>query len=102
MAENGLSERFERIENKLDALSESVDRRFEQVDKRFADIDKQFLEIRDHFVEQRQYTDLAYERLDKRMTQGFARLERKIDQLIDTRPRPTTPRRRARPSKRRR
>lgn len=100
MAENGLSERIERIENTLDT---------------------QFLEVRDHFVEQRQYTELAYDRLrkqmtegftrldgrvdglDERMTEGFTRLERKIDQLLGTRSRATTAtQRRARPSKRRR
>ena len=56
MAENGLSERVERIENKLDALSESVDQRFKEVDK-------QFLEVREHFVEQRKYIEFAYDKL---------------------------------------
>jgi hypothetical protein len=41
--------------------------------------------------------------LDNRMTDGFSRLERKFDQFIDTPSRPTSARRRpARPSKRRR
>ena len=96
MAENGLSERVDRIEQKLD---------------------KQFLEVREHFVEQRKYIEFAYDKLDKRMTAGFSRLDQrvdslsdalarvelKLDQLGDTRSRPTaaTPRR-ARPSKRRR
>ena len=41
--------------------------------------------------------------LDQRMTEGFSRLERKFDQVIDTQSRPTsTTSRRARPSKRRR
>jgi len=103
MAENGLPERVERVENKLDALAESVDKRFDRVDRRFADIDQQFLEVREHFVEQRQYIDFAYDKLDKRMTEGFSRLERKFDQFIDARSRPASvPQRRARPSKRRR
>ena len=96
MAENGLSERVDRIEQKLD---------------------KHFLEAREHFVEERKYIEFACERLDKRMSEGFtrldqrvdglraglARLEVKLDQLSETRSRPTsaTPRR-ARPSKRRR
>ncbi len=97
MAENGLSER---LEQKLD---------------------RQFTETQEHFVEQRQYIEFAYEKsdermtasfsrldqrvddLDKRMTEGFSRLERKFDQVIDARSRPASvPRRRARPSKRRR
>lgn len=113
MAENGLPERVERIEHKLDALSVSVDERFKGVDK-------QFLEVREHFVEQRQYIEFAYEKLDKRMTagfsrldqrvddldkrmtEGFSRLERKFDQVIDARAPASVPRPRARPSKRRR
>ena len=93
MAENGLSERVDRIEQKLD---------------------KQFSEVLEHFVEQRHYIEFAYDklgkrmtagfsRLDQRMTEGFSRLERKFDQVIDTQSRPTsTTSRRARPSKRRR
>jgi len=114
MAENGSSERVERIENKLDLLSESVDQRCKEVDK-------QFLEVREHFVGQRKYIEFAYDKLDKRMTEGFARLDQRIDgldqrttdgfsrlertfdQFIDTPSRPTSARRRrARPSKRRR
>ena len=112
MAENGLSERVERIEQKLD---------------------KQFTEVQEHFVEQRRYEqrryiEFAYDKLDQRidgldqrmtdgfarlderidgldnrMTDGFSRLERKFDQFIDTPSRATSAaRRRARPSKRRR
>ena len=111
MAENGLSERVDRIEQKLD---------------------KQFSEVLEHFVEQRHYIEFAYDKLGKRMTagfsrldqrvddvdkrlaagfplldqcltEGFSRLERKFDQVIDTQSRPTsTTSRRARPSKRRR
>ena len=100
MAENGSSERVERIEQKLD---------------------KQFTEVQEHFVEQRKSIEFAYDKLDKRMTDGFARLdqriegldrrmtdgfsslEQKFDQVIDTPSRATSAaRRRARPSKRRR
>ena len=114
MAESGLSERVERIDQKLD---------------------KQFTEVQEHFVEQRKYIEFACDKLDKRidgldkrmnegfarlgqridgldqridgldqrMTDGFSRLERKFDQFIDTPSRPTSARRRrARPSKRRR
>ena len=125
MAENGLSERVERIEQKLDT---------------------QFTEVQEHFVEQRRYIEFAYDKLDKRvdglgkrmtdgfvrldersdgldqrmtdgfarldqrsdglgqrMTDGFSRLERKFDQFIAAPSRPTSARRRpARPTKRRR
>jgi hypothetical protein len=124
MPENGLSERFDRIEKRVDALSadmtarfgkvderfEQVDKRFNQIDERFKEIDKQFdgvkkqfHEVQEHFVGQREYTELAYTQLDRRMTAGFSRLERKINQVIDAQSRPKAPiRRQSRPSKRRR
>jgi predicted nucleic acid-binding Zn-ribbon protein len=119
MPENGMSERADRIEKKLDALSASVDarfeqveKRFEQIDRRFNDVDRQFLEVRDHFVEQRQYIEFACDRLSKRidnseqkLTEGLSRVERKLDQFIESQSRPRssgTTSRRLRPSKRRR
>jgi len=117
MAENGLSERLERIEQKLDQqFSETQehfveqrkyiefvyerlakrmdgqDKRFEGVDKRFEGLDKRFEGL-----------DERLKGLDNRMIDGFSRLERKFDRVIDARSRPTgTTTRRARPSKRRR
>ncbi|HLG59065.1 MAG TPA: hypothetical protein VI485_27230 [Vicinamibacterales bacterium] len=89
-----LPERVGVLERKLDSLSASVDRRFDEVDKRFD-------EVTQHFVEQRQYTEFAFETLERRMVAGFERLEgrmvagfrthsdrlerieRKLDQFID-------------------
>jgi hypothetical protein len=107
MSESEPVSRIDRIEQKVDTLSASVD--------------KQFVEVREHFVEQREYIEFAYDRLDKRMTEGFARLDRriteseqrmtdglsrletKVDLLVGTRARPRAAvRRRARPPKRRR
>lgn len=86
---DAVPKRVDIIERKLDALSLSVDKRFEQVDKRFNEVDKRFDEVKLQFVEQRQYTEFAYERLEQRMSAGFKRLERKLDQVIDDRPRST-------------
>jgi hypothetical protein len=96
--QDSLPERVEVIERKLDALSSSVDRRFDEVDKRFD-------EVRDAIVEQRQYTEFAFDRLQREMAGGFdrlerritietGRLERKIDQVLDLQraPRRSTPR----------
>jgi hypothetical protein len=87
---DALPERVERIERKVDALSVSVDERFDQVerrfaevDKRFDDVDRRFQEVSEHFVEQRQYTEFAFERLERRMVDGFERLERKLDQFTE-------------------
>ena len=61
MAENGLSERVDRIEQSLD---------------------KHFIEVQEHFVEQRKYTELAYSRLAADMRTGFDGIDRKLDQFI--------------------
>ena len=107
MPETSSSERFDRVEKKLDDLSASVDARFASVDKRFDEMrqefQNEFRDVQEHFVEQRQYTEFAYGRLDRRMTEGFSRLERKLDQVIDAQSRPgTATQPRPRPSKRRR
>ena len=67
------------VEQKLDALSAPVDKRFDTVDEAF--------------VEQRRYTEFAFDRLQNEMKSGFARmdgrfdrLERKLDQFIESAP----------------
>jgi hypothetical protein len=46
------------------------------------------------FVEQREYTEFSYARLEAKMDSGFARVDRKLDHLIDAhRPRPKPKRR---------
>ena len=71
MVENEGLERVVRIEKKFDALSVSVGERFNNVDERFD-------EVRDHFVEQREYIEFAYDRLDRRISEGLARLEQRM------------------------
>jgi Trp operon repressor len=45
-------------------------------------------------VEQREYTEFSHARLEAKMDVGFARIDRKLDQLIDAqRPRPKPKRR---------
>jgi len=61
------------VEQKLDALSASVDKRFDAVDK-------QFETVTVAMVEQRQYTEFAFGRVETRLD----RIERKLDQFIDT------------------
>ena len=110
-----LPERVDVIDRKLDTLTASVDRRFDEltasVDGRFdevtASVDRRFDEVTAALVEQRQYTEFAFTRLEKRMLDGFAgvesrfdrtdnrleRLERKLDQALDGRRRSRRPRR---------
>jgi hypothetical protein len=73
MAENGLSERVERIENKLDARVDDLGKR----------------------------PRAGFSGLEQRMTERYVRLEYKLDQLSETRATSGT-RRNSRPSKRRR
>jgi tetrahydromethanopterin S-methyltransferase subunit G len=75
------------VEQKLDALSVSVDKRFDSVDQRFHAVDKRFDAVDKQFetvtvaiVEQRQYTEFAFGRVETRLD----RIERKLDQFIDT------------------
>jgi hypothetical protein len=74
--DEGIGEKLEAIDRKLDALSASVDLRFDEVTV--------------SLVEQREYTEFAFNRLRSEMTAGFAgvnanlgRLERKLDQVLD-------------------
>ena len=64
-AEHDVKARVGTLENKIDVLSASVDRRFDAVDAALAD--------------QRAYTDFAYERLETKMDAGLARIETKMD-----------------------
>jgi hypothetical protein len=85
----------------IDALSKSVDARFAQVDTRFAQvdarfaqvdarfeklesqIDRRFAAVDEAFVEQRKYTEFAFDTLRSEMIGGFARLDRKLDRVLD-------------------
>ena len=97
-------QRVDALETRLDHLSASVDRRFDTVDRRFDAVDAGFLE-------QRQYTEFAFEKLERTVnarfdqvdarfagvdtrlagvevevrvvSSGLGRVERKLDQLID-------------------
>ena len=113
---DALPERVEVIARKLDDLSASVDARFEQVDarfeqvdrrfeqvdlrfehvnQRFEQVDKRFDEVTAAIIEQREYTEFAFQRVERRMdglerstVAGFARLERKLDLILDGQQRP--------------
>lgn len=96
----------ETVGQKLDTLSASVDKRFDtltvSVDERFdtlsASVDERFDAVDVALIEQRQYTEFAFDRLAGEVRTGFEavngrldgvdgrfnRLERKLDQFIDT------------------
>ena len=78
-----LEERVQAVEAKMDQVPATIDQRFDAVDAAF--------------VEQRQFTEFAFEKLERSMnaqfaevraegrtvSSGLARLERKLDQFID-------------------
>jgi hypothetical protein len=85
-----MAERVDDVLERLVSVGSKVDLLASTAEERFA-------EVADAFVEQRRYTDFAYERLDASITKldvrmttfeaqmrsGFARMDRKLDQLID-------------------
>jgi ABC-type transporter Mla subunit MlaD len=85
--------RFEQVDarfEQVDARFDQVDRRLDQVDLRLGHVDRRLDQIGQQlqsfdlaFAEQRGYTDSACQQLVDRMDSGFARLERKIDQMLD-------------------
>jgi hypothetical protein len=92
----------ETVGQKLDTLSASVDKRFDTLTKRFdtltVSVDERFDAVDVALIEQRQYTEFAFDRLADEVRTGFEavngrldgadgrfnRLERKLDQFIDT------------------
>jgi hypothetical protein len=87
------------VDKRFDTLSASVDKRFDtlsgSVDERFdtlsASVDERFDAVDVALIGQRQYTEFAFDRLADEMRNGFNgvdgrfnRLERKLDQFIDT------------------
>jgi hypothetical protein len=87
---DALDMRVGSVEAKVDALEVKVDSVDGKVDSLAATMDRRFDEVAVALVEQRRYTDFAYEGLDERMSaletevrSGFARMDRKLDQLID-------------------
>jgi hypothetical protein len=74
----------------VEALAEKVDAIGQRLDAHASSVDARFDEVTSALVEQRQYTEFAFDRLRSEMTAGFsamtanfARLERKLDLLID-------------------
>lgn len=60
--EQPVPETFQTLATRIEALGTSVD---------------------EAFLEQRTYTEFAFEKLRSEMLSGFARLERKLDRVID-------------------
>lgn len=82
-----MDQRFQQVDDRfqqVDERFEQVDQRFQQVDLRFQEVDLRFRQVDEAFAEQRSYTEFANDRLDKKWDARFQRLERKLDQFIDS------------------
>src|SRR5258705_8925737 len=96
-----LTERVQVVEVKVDRLSSTVGQLSTRVDgltttvgQLSTTVDELSTAMAAGFVEQREYTEVSHARLEAKMDAGFARVDRKLDQLIDAhRPRPKPKRR---------
>ena len=78
-----LTERVQVVEVKVDRLSSSVAQLTTSVDGLTTTVNELSTAMVAGFIEQRQYTEFSHARLETKMDAGFARVDRKLDQLID-------------------
>lgn len=72
--------RFDAIDSRLDAH----DQRFDAIDGRFDAVDGQLRDIPAHFSELRSYIDMGLEKTQTVLKAEIGRVERKLDQFIDS------------------
>ena len=85
-----LTERVQVVEVKVDQLSSTVGQLSTRVDGLTTTVGHLTTTVNElstamaaGFVEQREYTEFSHARLEAKMDAGFARVDRKLDQLID-------------------
>lgn len=76
----GMAEGFADVGRRLDAH----DARFDAVDARFDAVDAQLRDIPAHFAELRAYIDTGLEKTQTMLKADIGRVERKLDQFIDS------------------
>ena len=91
MRSQAISQTGRTVRSVLDAIVVMDDGRLARDGAMEQELERRFDEVQAALVEQRQYTEFAFERLSAEMRNGFAqvgsrfdRLERKLDQFIDT------------------
>lgn len=90
----GMAEGFARVERRLDAHDrrfdahdhrfDAIDGRLDAHDRRFDSIDAQLRDIPAHFTELRGYIDMGLEKTQTALKGEIGRVERKLDQFIDS------------------
>jgi hypothetical protein len=79
--------RFDGIDGRLDGIDgrlDGIDGRLDAHDGRFDAIDAQLRDIPAHFAEQRSYIDMGLEKTQTMLKAEIGRVERKLDQFIDS------------------
>lgn len=75
----GMAEGFAAVDRRFDG----IDGRLDAHDARFDGIDAQLADIPAHFAELRAYIDTGLEKTQTTLKGEIARVERKLDQVID-------------------
>ena len=79
-----MADPIELLTSKIDALAQGMTAGFAGVDRRLDGIDSQLRDIPAHFTELRSYIDMGLEKTQTTMKGDIARVERKLDQFIDS------------------
>jgi len=83
---DGIDGRLDGIDGRLDGIDsrlDGIDGRLDAHDARFDGIDAQLADIPAHFAELRAYIDTGLEKTQTTLKGEIARVERKLDQVID-------------------
>ena len=89
-----LSSTVDQLSTRVDGLTTTVGQLSTRVDGLTTTVNELSTAMAAGFVEQREYTEFSHARLEAKMDAGFARVDRKLDRLIDAhRPRRTPKRR---------
>ena len=78
-----LSTTVGQLSTRVDGLSSTVGQLTSSVDGLTTTVSELSTAMVAGFIEQREYTEFSHARLEAKMDAGFARVDRKLDQLID-------------------
>ena len=79
-----MADPIELLTAKVDELAKAVAEGFGRVDQRLDGIDTRLEGVDAHFGELRSYIDFGHQKLKTELKADIGRVERKLDQFIDT------------------
>jgi uncharacterized protein YoxC len=80
---DGLATTVGQLSTRVDGLTTTVGQLSTRVDGLTTTVNELSTAMAAGFLEQREYTEFSHARLEAKMDAGFARVDRKMDQLID-------------------